>query len=81
MQSNVGRMGEVWRQRYLAEGRAQGRIEGNADALVCVLVARFGTVEPSLRERIHGAKLPTLNRWFKRAIVASDLPSVFDPPR
>jgi hypothetical protein len=27
------------------------------------------------------AKLPTLERWFKRAIVAPDLPSVFNAPR
>jgi hypothetical protein len=38
-------------------------------------------VRPSLRKRIRGANLATLERWFKRAIVAPDLPSVFAEPR
>jgi hypothetical protein len=38
-------------------------------------------VAPSWQKRIRGAKLATLERWFKRAIVAPDLPSVFNPPR
>ena len=60
-----------------ARGRAEGRAEGKAEALVCLLTARFGTVRPSLLKRIRAANLTTLNRWFKRAITASDLSSVF----
>jgi Putative transposase, YhgA-like len=63
--------------RGKAEGRAEGKIEGKAEALVCLLVERFGAVTPSLRKRICSAKLSTLERWFKRAIVAPDLRSVF----
>jgi hypothetical protein len=57
---------------------AEGKAEGKAEALVCLLAERFGTVRPSLRKRILGADLATLECWFKRAIVAPDLPSVFD---
>ena len=68
---------EAWKQQWLAEGEAKGK----AEALVCLLAERFGAVAPSWRKRIRAAKLATLERWFKRAIVAPDLPSVFNPPR
>ena len=64
---------EAWRDQWLAEGKAE--------ALICLLVERFGTVAPFWRKRIHAAKLVTLERWFKRAIVAPNLPSVFNPRR
>jgi Putative transposase, YhgA-like len=80
---------EAWKDQWVAEGEAkglvrgkvEGRVEGKAEALVCLLAQRFGAVAPSWQKRIRGAKLATLERWFKRAIVASDLPSVFNPPR
>ena len=80
---------DAWKQQWLAEGEAkgkaegkvEGKAEGKAEALICLLAERFGTVAPSWRKRIRGARLVTLERWFKRAIVAPDLPSVFNPPR
>jgi predicted transposase YdaD len=84
---------EAWKDQWVAEGeakglvrgkvegRVEGRVEGKAEALVCLLAQRFGAVAPSWQKRIRGAKLATLERWFKRAIVAPDLPSVFNPPR
>jgi hypothetical protein len=85
MKTNLETLGEVWKRQWLAEGRAEGKVEGKAEgkaeALVCLLAERFGTVRPSLRKRIHGANLATLECWFKRAIVAPDLPSVFARPR
>jgi Putative transposase, YhgA-like len=68
---------EPWKKKWRAEGKA----EGKAEALISLLAVRFGTVAPSWRKRIRGAKLVTLERWLKRAIVATDLPSVFNPPR
>ena len=64
-----------------ARGRIEGKAEGKAEDLVHLLVARFGALAPSLRTRIRRAKLATLERWFKRAIAASDLRSVFHSPR
>jgi hypothetical protein len=68
---------DAWREQWLAEGEAKGQ----AKALICLLAERFGAVAPSWQKRIRGAKPVTLDRWFKRAIVAPDLPSVFNPPR
>jgi len=77
-----------WQERWLAKGRAEGlaegeakgKTEGKAEALISLLVGRFGVVAPSWRKRIRRAELATLERWFKRAIDAPDLPSVFNPP-
>ena len=85
MKSNLATIGEVWRRQWRAEGLAEGRAageavgraQGKAEALVCLLDERFGKVGPSLLERILGADLATLECWFKRAIVAPDLASVF----
>jgi hypothetical protein len=68
---------EAWKEQWLAEGEAKGE----AKALICLLAERFGPVAPSWQKRIRGAKLVTLERWFKRAIVAPDLPSVFNSSR
>ena len=89
MKNPLSRQFEAWREQWLAEGEAEGlargeakgKAEGKAEALICLLAERFGAVAPSWRKRIRGAKLATLERWFKRAIVAPDLRSVFNPPR
>jgi hypothetical protein len=81
MKTNLSTLGETWKQQWLAEGRVEGLARGKAEALLCLLVERFGAVAPPWRKRIRGAKLATLDRWFKRAIVARDLSSVFEPPR
>jgi hypothetical protein len=72
---------DAWREQWLAEGEAKGKAEGKAEALICLLAERFGAVAPSRQKRIRGARLVTLERWFKRAIVGPDLSSVFSPPR
>jgi hypothetical protein len=88
MKTNLEKLGTVWKRQWLAEGRAEGKAEGKAvgkaegkaEALEYVLAERFGTLRPSLRKRIRGADLATLECWFKRAIVAPDLPSIFAQP-
>ena len=81
MKTNLEGLGKTWKRQWLAEGKAEGMAEGMAKALVCLLAERFGTVTPSLHERISGANLATLECWFKRAIAAPDLLSVFGQPR
>ena len=76
MKTNLSTLGETWKQQWLAEGEAKGK----AEALLCLLAERFGAVAPSWQKRIRAARLVTLERWFKRAIVAPDVPSVFNPP-
>jgi hypothetical protein len=68
---------EAWKEQWLAEGEAKGK----AEALIYILAERFGAVAPTWQKRIRGATPVTLERWFKRAIAAPDLPSVFNPPR
>ena len=72
---------EAGKEQWVAKGKAEGLAEGKAEALICLLAERFGAVAPSWQKRIRGAKLATLERWFKRAIVAPNLPSVFNPLR
>jgi hypothetical protein len=65
------------RSKFMAEGMAKGVAEGKAAALISLLEGRFGVVAPNQQKRIRGARVLTLDRWFKRAIVAPNLPSVF----
>jgi hypothetical protein len=81
MKSNLATIGKVWKEQWLAEGEAKGKAEGKAEALLSLLVSRFGVLPPSIRKRIRGAKLASIERWFDRALDARDLPSVFDRPR
>lgn len=97
MKSNLSMTVGMWKEEKLAEGKAeglaqglaqgmaqgmaQGRAEVKAEDLVHLLVVRFGALAPSLRTRIRRAKLATLERWFRRALVASDLRSVFNSSR
>jgi hypothetical protein len=81
------RQAEGWKRQWRAVGRAEGLgwaegfsegfMKGKAETLVCLLVERFGAITPTLRGRISKAKLAMVERWFKRAIVAPDLSSVF----
>lgn len=76
---------EGWKRQWQAEaeaaGKARGLSQGMAEALISLLVGRFGAVAPTWLERIREADLATLELWFKRAIDAPDLPSVFNSPR
>jgi hypothetical protein len=80
MKTNLATIGQYWKRQWIAEGRAAGKAEGKAEALEYVLAERFGTLRPSLYKRIREADLATLDCWFKRAITAPDLPSIFAQP-
>jgi hypothetical protein len=81
MKSNLATIGKVWKEQWRAQGMTKGMTKGKAEALVCLLVSRFGALPPSVRKRIRGAKLASIERWFNRALDAHDLPSVFHTPR
>jgi predicted transposase/invertase (TIGR01784 family) len=59
------------------EGRTEGKTEGEAKALLKVLEKRFGSVNPSLHERIMKADLSNIEKWLDCAIDASTLEQVF----
>jgi predicted transposase YdaD len=65
------------RAKGRAEGEAKGRLEAKAEALACLLAQRFGTLSPSIQRRIRKANLGTLERWFKRAVLAPNVAAVF----
>ena len=64
------------RKKMCPEGSAEA--EASAENLIVLLTERFGTVAPHWQERIRGAKLITLKRYFKRALMVPDLRSIFD---
>ena len=61
-----------------AEDPAEENTEAIAENLITLLTERFGKLAPHWQKRIRGARLITLKRYFKRALMVSDLRSVFD---
>lgn len=68
-------------RKYVAQGRAEGRAEEGALALLTVLEGRGLAVSEPLRERILAQKDPEqLRRWLKKAAVANSVAAVLDDP-
>jgi hypothetical protein len=72
-------------KKYVAEGRAEGLVEGEAKeaarSLLAVLRARGIAVPDAVRERILAQKQPErLRRWHDKAVVADSLSAIFDEP-
>jgi hypothetical protein len=65
----------IERGRRLA--KLEAILEGEADALVTVLQAKFGAISPEVRGRIAAADEPTLMRWIVRAATGSSVDFVF----
>ncbi len=63
-------------------GRAEGRVEEAAQAVLAVLRVRGIAVPDEARERILGQKDPErLERWHEKAIVAASVEEVLGEPR
>jgi len=83
--SDPATLAQAWKREWitkgyregLAEGFYDGFLEGSADALVRLLLKRFGPLDPALRTRIESADPETVQSWFDRAAKAPDLLSVF----
>ena len=68
-------------KKYVAQGRAEGRAEEAARALLTVLRARGIAVPDAVRERILDQKDPErLERWLEKAAVAASAAAVLDEP-
>ena len=68
-------------KKYFAEGRAEGRAEEAARAVLTTLRVRGIAVPEAARERILAEKDPErLERWHERAILAPSLAEVLDEP-
>jgi predicted transposase YdaD len=62
--------------------RREGRKENQRDVLLKLLSRRFGSLPEPVMDRIQGAGLKQLDRWFDRGITARSLAAVFaDEPR
>ena len=68
-------------KKYVAEGRAEGRAEEAARALLTVIRVRGIAVPDVVRERILAQKDPErLERWLEKAAVAASVTAVIDEP-
>jgi hypothetical protein len=68
-------------KKYVAQGRTEGRAEGEARALLTVLRARGFAVQDADRERILAQKDPErLERWLEKATFAASVAAVLDDP-
>lgn len=65
-------------RKHVEHGRAEGRIQTEAEAVLDVLAVRGIAVSPEVRETITGtADLERLRSWLRRAAVAHSIDEVF----
>jgi len=68
-------------KKYVAQGRAEGRVEEAAHAVLTVLQVRGLAVPDAARERILSQKDPErLQLWLEKAAVAASVAAVLDEP-
>jgi hypothetical protein len=66
-------------RRNVLQGRAEGRLESRAEAVLTVLDARGVDVPDEARSRIMGCSdLNLLDVWIRRAVTASTIADIFD---
>ncbi|NKY55961.1 DUF4351 domain-containing protein [Nocardia flavorosea] len=66
-------------ERLRAEGRVQGRAEGEARVLLKLLAAKFGTLPTETVHRIRSADTDELETWTPRVLTATSLDEIFTP--
>jgi hypothetical protein len=64
-------------EQLIAEGRAEGKTEGQRDTLLKLLTLKFGTLDEPASARIHAASPAELERWIERILPATHLSAVF----
>jgi hypothetical protein len=65
-------------QWYVGRGKAEGKAEGEANAVLVVLEARRIEVPDATRERIAGCRdLAQLEVWVRRAATAASVDDLF----
>jgi hypothetical protein len=72
---------EIWAKAYIAEGRQEGRQEGEALALQKLLARRFGAIPLEITAQIADASLTDIERWLDRVLDAQKLADVFNDCR
>ena len=69
---------EQWALAYIAEGKLEGKQEGEILALQKLLSKRFGAIPADITRLISNAPLELIERWFDLAIDAQQLSDVFN---
>ncbi|WP_441292425.1 DUF4351 domain-containing protein [Sorangium sp. KYC3313] len=67
-------------KKYVAQGRDQGRLEGERAVLLRQLRARFGELPEAAVVRIEAAEIAALEQWAERVLSATTLADVLDVP-
>jgi hypothetical protein len=67
-------------REWMAEGAAQGRLQGQAEALVRVLERRFGPLPSELLKRVREANAARLETWLDQAVDAATLDAALGEP-
>jgi len=67
-------------KKYVAQGRQEGRKEGEFNLLLRQLRARFGELPAAVVTRIEAADIDELERWGERVLSARTLAEVLDEP-
>ncbi|MEJ3745976.1 hypothetical protein WEI85_22125 [Actinomycetes bacterium KLBMP 9797] len=66
-------------RRYVLQGRAEGRVEGEARAVLAVLATRGIEVPDDVRARISGCTdVEQVETWLRRAVTARTVADLFD---
>ncbi len=72
LKMNLDRVYERWERRVKAEGRAEGKIETQAQAILTVLEGRGLPVSAAQRKQVLACTDgKQLDRWLRGAVVAS----------
>ena len=66
-------------QRYVAQGRREGKLEGRADLVVRLLTLRFGPLPGDALARIFAASIEELDAIGERLLTAPTLQEALDP--
>jgi hypothetical protein len=78
LESLMADTGYVFQSEFALRHQAEGKAEGEADALLTVLAARGIAVSDSIRERITGCRdLPQLKAWITKAVTAKTADELF----
>ncbi|MFJ4655826.1 hypothetical protein ACIP5Y_31495 [Nocardia sp. NPDC088792] len=64
-------------ERLRAEGEARGEVRGRAEALLELLVVKFGALPSSITDVVRGADATQLRVWAARVLSADSLNGVF----
>jgi hypothetical protein len=68
----------TYSDRVFAQGKAEGRAEGQRDILLKQLALKFGALDDAVVARVRAAEPASLEIWLERFAVATQLDSIFE---